>query len=224
MPAVTAKPTQASPRMSWSASCPEASRVPSRTASRMSPSTNKSPSAVPAKPMRSSGSPVMRPRVKLSIERTVLAASAVARSTFSTRAGSTGTPRSRASSRKLCARSASLAASAASISRAATAASNERATARSASATGSSWSDNSASASSPRGTIASAAIAKVTAKPSGNAIRAPVMQFLSSCHPSITSYCKIALARCRNGQMRRQVPEPRGRPTRTAENAVLSAH
>ena len=67
-----------------------------------------------------------------------LAASALARSTFSASAGSTGTLRSRASSRKLWARSASLAASAALISRAATAASNERAMARSASATGSS--------------------------------------------------------------------------------------
>ena len=59
-----ASPTQASPRISSSASWPEANREPSRTASRMSPNTNRSPSAVPASPTASSGSPVTRPLAK----------------------------------------------------------------------------------------------------------------------------------------------------------------
>ena len=42
---------------------------------------------MPAKPTRSSGSPVIRPRVKLPTERWTLAASALARSTFAASAG-----------------------------------------------------------------------------------------------------------------------------------------
>ena len=49
----------------------------------------------------SSGSPVMSPRVKLANERAAVAAVPFASSTFSASAGSTGTLRSRASSRKL---------------------------------------------------------------------------------------------------------------------------
>ena len=66
----------------------------------------------------SSGSPVMRPRAKLSTRaRGGVGGVDRGASTLSASAGSTGTLRSRASSRKLLARSASLAASAASISR-----------------------------------------------------------------------------------------------------------
>ena len=159
--------------MSSSTSCPLANRAPSRTASRMSPNTNRSPTAVPASPARSSGSPLTRPRAKLTSERCTVPASAF--STFSTSAPSSGTPRSRASSTKLRARSTSSAASAASISRAATAASSERATARSASATGSSWAAISDPASKPRGARVTAAIAAATARASGIAILAPVI-------------------------------------------------
>ncbi len=44
---------------------PRGKRDPSRTASRISPNTNRSPSAVPARLTRSSGSPTISPRVKL---------------------------------------------------------------------------------------------------------------------------------------------------------------
>ena len=47
--------------MSSSHGSPLASALPSRTASRMSPNTNRSPSAVPASPAMSSGSPVISP-------------------------------------------------------------------------------------------------------------------------------------------------------------------
>ncbi len=170
-------PMQERPRINSSTSWPMANRVPSRTASRMSPNTNRSPTAVPASPARSSGSPLTRPRAKLPIERGTVAAPAF--STFSSSAPSTGTLRSRASSTKLRARSTSSAASAASISRAATAASKERATARSASATGSSWAAISDSASKPRGARVTTAIAQANARASGTAILAPVMNLPS---------------------------------------------
>ena len=102
----------------------------------MSPNTNRSPSAVPARLTRSSGSPTIRPWVKFSAVLIAPDAFSTAESTLAMSAGASETLRSRASSTKLFARSASSAARAASISRVAASVLKLRASLRSASAPG----------------------------------------------------------------------------------------
>ena len=98
--AVANAPTVAVARISSSTGWPADKREPSRTMSRMSPISSRSPANVPARLAASSASPAISPRAKCLTERDAVAAPELAAATCSANAGSTSIWRSCASSRK----------------------------------------------------------------------------------------------------------------------------